>query len=1368
MKKLLLLATSLFAGTSLFAQSNSIPNPGFENWTVIPYQSPVGYQSSDDLNSGNGNQTVINMFRTTDAYHGNYAVQLKSVKVGVDTDAAYIAIGNPGGNGATGGTPISGTPTGIRLYYKYTKKAPDTALVIAEFKKNGTIIGQYLFSMYDTTSKYLLFTQIFSPALTSAPDTVIFAAASSLRVMNNNNGNSSGYAPGSIFQIDSVSFTGIATQPSKLNGDFENWQNDSNITIIGWNNWMGSDSGNATRTTDAFAGKYAVQLVTGPCSGCGGGNANAQGITSGINPNGCCGPHGGLPYSMTKDTLEFYYKYTPAATYPGDTALVSLNVHNSSNNSTSFNIYLKSTGGAYVKEDYPFQAAGFTPDSVYINIQSSYSMRNTGGSNIPSISIGSTLKVDNMRFLSQLPVTISPANPSYCSGSNVILTASGATTYTWAPSTGLNTTNGATVTANPFGTTTYTVTGTTGTTMGTQKVVVTVNLPPTVNITPSSASICKGSSVNLTASGTSVSYTWSPLKGLNDSVTAAVVATPTATANYTVTGTSSAGCKGVNIVNVNVNSPPTASFTANTTCLGNATMFTNTSTGGTSYSWNFGDGKGTSSVMNPTYTYVSGGIYNVKLVVTGSTGCKDSLTMPVTVNPTPTITVTVASPTICSGSCTNITVSGATTYTWQPGGLNGSTINACPTTTSTYTVVGMSAAGCQATQTVVVTVTPSPTISVTPVNTTCGQSNGEDIANVISGGTSPFTYSWNTIPSQTTATATALTPGTYSVTVTDKLGCTANGSGAVSGSTAPSITVKVTPSNCGTKNGIAVASVTSGTSPYKYSWNNGDTLKKDSNLAAGVYIVTVTDKNGCSSFKAATVSDTNGPVLSVTSQTNNLCAGQSNGAITVSVTGGKTPYKYSWSNGATTASINGLQAGPYQVTVTDANGCSDVKTITITAPTTLALTTSTTQAACNTSNGGASVTVSGGTSPYTYMWSNASTSTSISNVAAGSYSVAITDKNGCTSSAVASVSNASGPVITITSVSDDNCSLGTKGSISISDTGGTPAYTYLWSNGLTTMNISNLTAGNYNVVVTDASGCKGTANATITEVLPPAISMCMVTVDPATNYNTIIWDKTNTKQIESYNIYKETTAPGLFTKIGSLKSDTTCIFIDKLSNSLVQSWRYEISQVDSCGNESPLSLPHKTMHLTINQGVGGAVNLIWDNYQGLAFGHYIVYRDSVAGIASDSIGSVINNGTYTFTNYPVPTSVHPWYYHMGISNPGGCTPAIEAINYNASKSNTGAIIVLGLPTLDAEINSFEVFPNPTTGKFNLSISLANEKQNVEIQVLNPIGQVLSQSNFNEVSGKLKKQIDLSGYSKGVYLVKVITANGSMYRKVVIQ
>ncbi|HSY77368.1 MAG TPA: T9SS type A sorting domain-containing protein, partial [Bacteroidia bacterium] len=537
---------------------------------------------------------------------------------------------------------------------------------------------------------------------------------------------------------------------------------------------------------------------------------------------------------------------------------------------------------------------------------------------------------------------------------------------------------------------------------------------------------------------------------------------------------------------------------------------------------------------------------------------------------------------------------------------------------------------------------------------------------------------------------------------------------------------------------------------------------------------TVADNNKCSTFDAITISDGTGPSISVTSVTEVSCNGAASGAITVSVTGGASPYHYSWSNSATTASINGLTAGPYQITVIDVDSCTAVQTINITQPTLLTASTNITQASCGSSDGAVSVTVSGGTTPYLYAWNTGATTSGINSIGVGTYSITITDKNGCTNSMQASISNSTGPLVTLDSVVDIGCAAGTAGKIIITANGGTPPYTYLWSNGSTTANISGLAAGNYALTVTDAGGCAGTANATITQAQLSPISICMATVDPATNYNNLLWDPSGAiPRISHYNIYKETTAPGVFGKIGSAPAGTG-IYVDTLSDARKRSWRYELSQVDSCGNESPLSAPFKTMHLTINLGASNSINLIWDNFQGVTFNYYIVYRDSVPGIASDSIDYVTNNGIFTYTDYP-PLG-KSLYYHMGIDGSAGCTPSMErghraeALNYNSSKSNTGNITVGGSLTGVQDISpatNLYIYPNPSRGVFNMNFHLSKQ-ESVVVKIFNPLGQVIEEMDYGKLDGKVMKQFDLSNYGMGMYIIEVKSEDGVEYRKVTVQ
>ena len=204
----------------------------------------------------------------------------------------------------------------------------------------------------------------------------------------------------------------------------------------------------------------------------------------------------------------------------------------------------------------------------------------------------------------------------------------------------------------------------------------------------------------------------------------------------------------------------------------------------------------------------------------------------------------------------------------------------------------------------------------------------------------------------------------------------------------------------GGADGSATATATGGTAPYIYLWSNAATPATVTGLAAGNYSVTVTDANGCSSVQNVTITEPNALTGSISSQTNVACNGGTDGSATATATGGTAPYTYLWSNAATTATATGLAAGNYNVTITDANGCTtNVSNINITEPTALTSSISSqTNVACNgASTGAATVTANGGTAPYTYLWSNAATTATATGLVAGTYTVTVTDANGCNS-----------------------------------------------------------------------------------------------------------------------------------------------------------------------------------------------------------------------------------------------------------------------------------------------------------------------------------------------------------------------------------
>ncbi|MCX8526462.1 T9SS type A sorting domain-containing protein, partial [Chryseobacterium formosus] len=275
---------------------------------------------------------------------------------------------------------------------------------------------------------------------------------------------------------------------------------------------------------------------------------------------------------------------------------------------------------------------------------------------------------------------------------------------------------------------------------------------------------------------------------------------------------------------------------------------------------------------------------------------------------------------------------------------------------------------------------------------------------------------------------------------------------------------------------------TGGTAPYTFNWGGGITTEDRTGLSAGTYTVTITDANGCTGTVSATVTQPTA-MSATTSQTNISCNGGTNGTASIVVTGGTAPYTYSWSpSGGTAATASGLAAGTYTVTVTDANACIITRTVTITQPTAISGTTVVTNIACNGGSTGAiNLTPTGGAAPYTFNWGGGITTEDRTGLSAGTYTVTITDANGCTGTVSATVTQPATAVSGTTVVTNIACNGGSTGAINLTPTGGTAPYTFNWGGGITTEDRTGLAIGTYTVTITDANGCTGTVSATVTQ-----------------------------------------------------------------------------------------------------------------------------------------------------------------------------------------------------------------------------------------------------------------------------------------------
>jgi len=382
----------------------------------------------------------------------------------------------------------------------------------------------------------------------------------------------------------------------------------------------------------------------------------------------------------------------------------------------------------------------------------------------------------------------------------------------------------------------------------------------------------------------------------------------------------------------------------------------------------------------------------------------------------------------------------------------------------------------------------SMTVSLATVNTTCSYlNNGSAVASVTSNGTPLYSYSWSAAGQTNSPTATGLSPGNITVTVTDQHNCTATATGTVSGQAPLSLTTNASPDSCfQTMTGKTSVNVTGGTPNYTYQWSNGSTAIGDTvyNVLAGTYTVTVKDNNGCTATATAIVTQPTQLTATITDN-NILCFGGANGSSTVTPAGGNGGYTYSWSNTITTAGISNVPPNKYYVTVTDSKLCTVVDSVTITQPAAaFTVTVAQTNVKCfGGSTGSITLTLSGGTTPYgAVTWTGGLTGLTPTNVAAGSYNYSISDANGCPATGTVTITQPTSAFNVAVAQTNVKCFGGSTGSITLTPSGGTTPYgAVIWTGGLTGLTPTNVAAGSYTYSVADANGCPQTGTVTITQ-----------------------------------------------------------------------------------------------------------------------------------------------------------------------------------------------------------------------------------------------------------------------------------------------
>ncbi|MEI6594619.1 MAG: hypothetical protein WCO28_03585, partial [Bacteroidota bacterium] len=630
------------------------------------------------------------------------------------------------------------------------------------------------------------------------------------------------------------------------------------------------------------------------------------------------------------------------------------------------------------------------------------------------------------------------------------------------------------------------------------------------NASPNPASFCSGGSgVLLTGTATggdgNYSYKWKNSGGTVVSSIATFLANVAGTYTLTVDdGLSSATCPA-SYAPASVSSgtvPIVSAGSDQHKCASDPITYLNGSiqyaTGGT---WTGGSGTFSPNATNllasylPTRTEIANHSVVLTLTSTGAGGGCTNQTDQVTIFFNDTLKISLTAPTI---SCHNDTVvlsssiTGGTSpynYLWSTGETS-TIINA---THGAYTLNVTDFIGCKSISTKTLTSPAAISLSMSSTDiTTNGGSNGTATA-IPSGGTSPYSYLWNS--GHTMQTDTGRSYGIATVSVTDTKGCKINGSVVVNEPRCLGFQASISHSNVtcyGGNNSNATASISGGTAPYRYQWNDplNQTTQTATNLYAANYTLTVTDTNGCLDIVSVVITQPTKLIGTIT-HTDNTVIGAASGSATANPSGGTPPYYYLWNTIQTTQTITGLVKGNYRVTVLDANDCAFIDSINISEPpcNNFNIYTTVIPVTCKgETNGKADVITAHGTAPYSYNWNTSpvQTTDSATNLGAGVYTVTVIDSTNCSNFQTATITEPDRLTISLAKT-NIRCNGTHDGTIDLTVSGGTFPYTFHWSNSITVEDLVGLAPGKYVITVTDANGCSRTDSAEITQ--PPVLAI---------------------------------------------------------------------------------------------------------------------------------------------------------------------------------------------------------------------------------------------------------------------------------------
>jgi fermentation-respiration switch protein FrsA (DUF1100 family) len=886
-------------------------------------------------------------------------------------------------------------------------------------------------------------------------------------------------------------------------------------------------------------------------------------------------------------------------------------------------------------------------------------------------------------------------------------------------------------------------------TCGTAKDSVVLNFPPKITATATDPTCSTPGSVSSSATNGTTPYTYSWNSGQTTATISGV-----APGTYSVTVTDKNGCTYSS--NATVNSSTTAAPTVATTtkkvnCVTGAVTITGTtSSNTTSQGWTT-SGSGTfnnNSTLNPIYTPSPSDLLKTSITlyitVTGACGtAKDSVVL----NFPPKITATATDPT-CStpGSVSSSATNGTAPYTYSwSGGQTTANIFGVPPGTFTVTLTDKNGCTSTSTATVNATTTAAPTVATTTKKVNCvtgavtisGTTSSNNTSQVwTSTGTGTFSNNGVLNPTFTPSAADLLKPSlTLYINVTGTCG-TAKDSVVLN--FPPKIIATATDPTCSAPGSVS-SSATNGTSPYTYLWNSGQTTATISGVAPGTYSVTVTDKNGCTYSSSATVnsSTTAAPTVATTTKKVNCVTG----AVTISGTTSSNNTSQIWtSNGGGTFSNNGAMNPTYTPSASDLLKTSVTLYISVsgtcgTAKDSVVLnfppkiTAAATDPTCSTP-GSVSSSASNGTAPYTYLWSSGQTTASISGVAPGSYTVSVTDKNGCISTSSATINSTTTAAPTVSTLTKKvNC---VTGAITITGTSASYNNTQTWtSTGSGTFNNTGILNPVYTPSVSDlqkssvtlyinVTGTCGTAKDSVVLRFPFQLGTSV------TGPDCFIDGTVNT-----------TVTGGTGPYVYSWSNGQTTSSISGLTMPGI--YTVTVTDANNCSKTSTATVKASVRHPVIRQS------------------HDTLYVDPAP--ASGYYFQWFLNGAQ------IPTGIKSYYvftqsgsYSVNISDGSetGCSGTSDPL----------PVYTTGLLATSQKIFKVNVIPNPNNGQFSLYID-TDKKATVTIELYDMIGKQIYKAE-KMVNGTDKIDLNISEYPKGIYLLNVRDSQHSSAIRVISQ